>query len=491
MAVENITRSSVLDKTQTTPKDDLFGSWEPAPIAENSAPPRNRKLKLSLIFATLSGVALTAYAGWSMLSKAASPGYGVAEVKRDTIKQTISATGKVQAVTTVQVGTQVSGTVSELYADFNQQVKAGQLIAKLDPSQFEAQLTQAKASLAGAQAAVQTAQMSVQGSEANIQAAQANLDRTDSIVQDAQKNLDLVENMVKQQVRARRDLEMAQAAVQQAAAQRQQAFAQLNQAKAQALSVRSQLVQAQAQARQAQASVDVASVNVQRTLIHAPIDGVVVSRNVDVGQTVAASLQAPTLFLIAKDLTKMQVLADIDEADVGRLTPDSKVTFRVDAFPQDTFNGRISQIRLSPQTIQNVVTYTAVIDVDNSSMKLKPGMTANITATVAERADVLTVPNAALRFRPETAGAPKRDATKKKSTSTERANASVIWRQEGEALKPVRVKLGLTDGVSTEVVTEQLHEGDRIAVPQQQAGAATKSGTAFPMGGNSRMGGRR
>jgi HlyD family secretion protein len=480
-------------------KDDLFGAWEPTAAEIAPTPPKRRVKRLSIISLAILGLGATAYTGWNMLSKAATPGYGVAEVKRDTIAQTISATGKVQAVTTVQVGTQVSGTVSNLYADFNQQVKAGQLIAKLDPSQFEAQLTQAKASLAGTQAAVQTAQMSVQGSEANIQAAQANLDRTDSIVEDARKNLELTENMVKQQVRARRDLEMAQATVAQAAAQRQQAFAQLNQAKAQALSVRSQLVQAQAQARQAQASVDLAEVNVQRTLIHAPIDGVVVSRNVDVGQTVAASLQAPTLFLIAKDLTKMQVLADVDEADVGRLTPDSKVTFRVDAFPQDTFKGRISQIRLSPMMVQNVVTYTAVIDVDNTSMKLKPGMTANITATVAESANVIAIPNAALRFRPENAGSESKGAWKKSDTARKgtgaarpnREQASVIWREEAGALKPVRVKLGLTDGVSTEVLNDAVHEGDRIAVPKQQTGtAATKSGTAFPMGGASK-GGRR
>jgi HlyD family secretion protein len=218
----------------------------------------------------------------------------------------------------------------------------------------------------------------------------------------------------------------------------------------------------------------------EHTVIKAPIDGVIVSRNVDVGQTVAASLQAPTLFLIANDLTKMQVLADIDEADVGLLAPDSRVTFTVDAYPSETFGGRIQQIRLSPQTIQNVVTYTAVIDVDNPEQKLKPGMTANVTATVAERKNVLSVPNSALRFRPEGDSAPAA------------RRGARVWRIAGQALEPVDIRTGLTDGISTEVLSGDLREGDSIATQAQQTGAGQRAGaqrSTFPLGGA--RGGRR
>ena len=182
----------------------------------------------------------------------------------------------------------------------------------------------------------------------------------------------------------------------QAAAGKQQAIAQVNQAKAQAQAARSQVAQAQAQAGQAKAAVDLAQVNMDHTIIKAPIDGVVVARNVDVGQTVAASLQAPVIFLIANDLTRMQVLANIDEADVGQLAPGSDVSFTVDAYPRDQFRGKVSQVRLAPTTVQNVVTYTAVIDVANGDLKLKPGMTANVTVIGEQRDNVLTVPNSAL-----------------------------------------------------------------------------------------------
>jgi HlyD family secretion protein len=220
------------------------------------------------------------------------------------------------------------------------------------------------------------------------------------------------------------------------------------------------LNQARAQAAQATAAVEVASVNLDRTVIRAPIDGTIVSRNVDVGQTVAASLQAPTLFLIANDLKLMQVLADIDEADVGQLRPGTPVTFTVDAYPSDTFAGRVSQVRLAPQTVQNVVTYTAVIDVTNPELKLKPGMTASVTATVAEQKGVLMVPNAALRFRP---------------------GQGTVHRVVGESLEPVQIRTGLTDGVNTEVISGPLGEGDVIAVAgQPPAGADRQRPASMP-----------
>jgi HlyD family secretion protein len=418
-------------------------------------------------------IAIVAALIWRSVAKPAPPAWGSAEVRRGTITKTISATGKVDALTTVNVGSQVSGTVSELYVDYNSPVKKDQIIARLDASQLQAQLTQATANQLSANAAIQTGQNAVLSADAAAQAAEFNVERTKSVVADAQRNLDLTQQLVDEGVTARRDLDTAKATLAQAAAQNQQALAQWNQAKAQAQSARSQVTQARAQAQQAAAAVQLANVNLEHTIIRAPIDGVVVARNVDVGQTVAASLQAPTLFLIANDLSRMQVLADIDEADIGQLGPDSKVSFTVDAYPADVFHGRIAQIRLAPQTVQNVVTYTAVIQVDNPDLKLKPGMTANVTATVAERQNVLTVPNAALRFRPAK-GSP------------------VVWKINGEQLTAVPVKLGITDGVVSEVISGDVREGDRVATPAAAAAKPAMQGARnpmMPMGGA--RGGRR
>jgi HlyD family secretion protein len=415
---------------------------------------------------------------WRAVAAPAATPYGSARVERGTIAKTISATGKLQALTTVQVGTQVSGTISELYADFNSKVAKGQVIARLDPSQLQAQLTQATASAASAQASVQSAQTAVLSADAGVQSAEANVDRLNSVADDAQLNLNRTQELVKEGVTARRDLEVAQAALTQALAQRQQGIAQLNQAKAQAQSARSQLAQAKAQADQAQAAVQLASVNLERTIIRARIDGVVVERNVDVGQTVAASLQAPTIFVIANDLTRMRVLADIDEADVGQLAENNRVTFTVDAYPADTFEGRIAQIRLAPLNVQNVVTYTAVIEVANPELKLKPGMTATVTATVAERKDVLTIPNAALRFRPETADAAQAgNATQSRGN---RGGGSTVYRIDGESLTPVRVRLGMTDGISSEVLAGELKEGDSVAIAAGTNNASARATGSSP-----------
>jgi HlyD family secretion protein len=297
------------------------------------------------------------------------------------------------------------------------------------------------------------------------------------------------QSLVEAGVTPARQLQIDESAQAQSAAQKAQAEAQYRQTVAQQQASKSQLDQAIAQATQSKAAVDVALVNLDRTIIKSPIDGVVVARNVDVGQTVAASLQAPTLFLIAQDLTKMQVLADIDEADVGQLSPESKVSFTVDAFPTETFNGKISQIRLAPTVLQNVVTYTAVLDVPNPDLKLKPGMTATVTATVAEKQNVLLVPNSALRYRPETAQAapaqsnPNRTGQPKSGTKTGTRGAggagTVLWKVEGTALKPVRVRLGMSDGISTEVMGEGIAEGDRIAAAASGTAAANtkKQGT--------------
>jgi HlyD family secretion protein len=281
-----------------------------------------------------------------------------ASITRGDIVDTVGATGTLQAVTTVQVGTQVSGTISELHADFNSLVKKGQVLARLDPSLFQTQIEQAKA---------------------NLERSKADLEHQKVALDDANTKLTRAKELSARQLLAKSDLDAAEIAARAADAQ---------------------LKSSEAQITQAQASLNQNEVNLEHTVIEAPIDGLVISRNVDVGQTVASSLQAPTLFVLAADLTKMQVVANLDESDVGRIRPGQVVTFRVDAYPTETFRGNVSQVRLNPIVQQNVVTYATVIDVPNNELKLKPGMTANVNVEIARSSNVLRVPNTALRFRP-------------------------------------------------------------------------------------------
>lgn len=295
-----------------------------------------------------------------------------APVGRGDIIDTVGATGTLQAVTTVQVGSQVSGNIAWLGADFNSIVKQGQVIARLDPSLFDAQLNQVRANLIQARA--------------NLTRARSELDRTRVQLLDAQQKYARAQALASDKLIAASDLDAAKIAV--------------DTATAAVASQQASVTQAEAAVTQSEASVNQSQVNRNHTVIEAPIDGIVTQRNVDVGQTVAASMQAPTLFVIAADLTEMQVNANIDEADVGRIRPGQNVTFRVDAYPTDTFVGTVTQVRLQPLVVQNVTTYGAVIDVPNRELKLKPGMTANVKIEIAKRANALRIPNAALRFRP-------------------------------------------------------------------------------------------
>src|SRR5258707_4063071 len=295
-------------------------------------------------------------------------------VTRGDIVDTVGATGTLQAVTTVQVGSQVSGNIQMLGADFNSIVKKGQVIARLDPSLFEAQLQQARANL--------------NQTRANLAKAQSDLERTKVQLIDAQQKYTRAKELAARSLLPQSDLDAAKIAV--------------DSAQASLSSQQATVAQTQAAVSQSQASVNQNRVNLEHTIITAPIDGIITQRSVDVGQTVAASLQSPTLFIIAADLTKMQVNANIDEADVGRIRPGQHVTFRVDAYPTETFEGTVSQIRLQPVVVQNVTTYGTVIDVPNPQLKLKPGMTATVKVEIAKRSDALRVPNTALRFRPTT-----------------------------------------------------------------------------------------
>ena len=314
--------------------------------------------KSLLILAALAVIGAGAYGYYRYKNKPVPPTITTAQVTRGGLAETVGATGTLQAVTTVQVGTQVSGSIQELNADFNSLVRKGQVLARLDPSLIQSQIEQARA---------------------NLIRAEADLERLRVALEDARTKLVRAKELSEKKLIAQTELEAAEVAARSAEAQ-----------------LRSQ----QAGVTQSQASLKQNEVNLAHTVIESPIDGLVISRNVDVGQTVAASMSAPTLFVLAADLTKMQVLASLDESDVGRIRPGQLVRFRVDAFPTEEFTGNVTQVRLQPTTVQNVVTYQTVIDVPNPALKLKPGMTANVNIEIARREDVMRVPNTALRFRP-------------------------------------------------------------------------------------------
>ncbi len=326
--------------------------------------------------------------------------YFTEEVSRGPVKATVNATGTVQAVVTVQVGSQVSGQIQALYADYNSIVKRGELLAKIDPRNYQAQVDNSRANLAATKAHVRSAEADLKTQQANLVSAQANVEAARVARANDATTLDRFNDMIKDSIVAQSDYDTAKANADTSKAKYDQAVAAAAQVAAQINASKAQLEQARAQAQQAQADLDKALVTLEYTNIYSPVDGVVISRNVDVGQTVAASLQAPLLFVIANDLTKMQVNASVDEADIGRITRSAIVQFTVDAFPNDRFNGKIAEVRLDPQTVQNVVTYSVIVSVDNSALKLKPGMTANITITTDSRANVLKLPNAALRYLP-------------------------------------------------------------------------------------------
>ena len=299
--------------------------------------------------------------------------YFTAKVERGDVRDVVEATGTINAVTTVQVGSQVSGTIQSLTADFNSRVKKNQVVARIDPTLFQGNLSQAKADYENARA--------------NLAVSQANLAKSKASEVQTKSDYERSQGLAKEGVISQQQLDLAKANY-------DSAVAQVNASQA-------AVTQASAQVQQRKAAVDVAQTNLDHTIIMAPIDGTVINRSVDVGQTVAASLQAPTLFTIAQDLTKMQVYAKTDESDVGNIRPGQKVTFKVDAFPKDTFNGEVVQVRMNATTVQNVVTYDTIIEFSNPDMKLFPGMTAYVSIPVAEAKDVLKVPNGALRFKPE------------------------------------------------------------------------------------------
>src|SRR5215831_3483993 len=352
-------------------------------------------------FIALAVLVLVAILGFAFRKQKSAAGeFFTSVAETGPLKNVVNATGVVQTVVTVQVGSQVSGQVDELYADYNSVVKHGQLLAKLDPRNFQAQLENSEAAVASAEARVQSAEADLKTQAANLDSAKANLEAArvarDNTAVLFQRNAELT----KDGVVSKNDYDNAKANADSAVAKYDQAQASVEQVEAQSNASAAQLEQARAQLQQAEADLARAKLNLEYCNIYSPVDGVVISRNIDVGQTIAASLQSPTLFTIANDLARMQVNANIDEADIGNISDQADVRFTVDAYPNENFRGRISEIRLNPQTVQNVVTYSVILGIENPEMKLKPGMTANITITVDQRDNVLKVANAALRYTP-------------------------------------------------------------------------------------------
>jgi HlyD family secretion protein len=366
-----------------------------------------------------TAVALGGYLYWRDTDDARDGGYVTEPVERGAVVSTVTATGTVNPVTTVQVGTYVSGPIQAIYVDFNSPVTKGQLVAKIDPRPFQVKVERGEADLANARAKVEK-------DRADLKLKKLTLERQTDL---HAKNL------------------IAQSELDTARSEYDQAVAQLE--------------LDDAGVRQAEASLQEARINLQYTDIVSPVDGVVVSRDVDVGQTVAASFQTPTLFLIAQDLTKMQVDTSVSESDIGSVQPGHAAAFTVDAYPDETFPGRVVQVRNAPTTVQNVVTYDVVVAVDNPELKLKPGMTATVTITTAERQDVLRVPLRAVRFDPQRQDG-QGPATPARADGR---RGTAVWVVQGDgSLRRVEVRLGLRSEQFAEVLSDGLHEGDQLAI---------------------------
>jgi HlyD family secretion protein len=418
-------RPSERDKPPATERDPEWRQEQPRPTSppvvtakphpliaiEPTGPqtPRTR-LRRGLLLSIASGVAVgTGLLWWWLVPAMHVVHYKTVPVDRGKIVAVVTATGTVNPVASVQVGSQVSGTVHKLFADFNSLVTKGRVIAQIDPAPFRAKVNQARAGLKTALGTLDKAQTAL-----------------------AQRNLEL----------------------ERATALHGQGFvsqSELDLARTNARDAEAQADIGQAQVDQARAALASAELDLAHTTIYSPVAGIVVSRNVDVGQTVAASLQAPTLFVIAQDLTRMQVNANVSESDIGGVAEGKAAEFTVDAYPAEPFSGTVTQVRNAPISIQNVVTYDVVIDVDNRALKLKPGMTANVSILTASADDALRVPSAALRFRPS--GAP---VERKKS---------VVWMPgAGGELRAVPIKAGIADASYTEVSEGDLQAGDAVIV---------------------------
>ena len=414
-----------------------------------------RMKKYLFIFAVI--ISIAGITGYFFYKRTPEVSYKTAKIERGTIISTVAATGNLSAVTTVQVGTQVSGTIQKLYVDFNSRVKKGQAIAEIDPALFNA---------------------SVEQSQGNYLSAEANLQKAKVTLADAERTFHRNKKMLADGIISQGDFDAAETAMH---------------------SSRASVKAAEGALSQTRGSLMQSKTNLRYATIRSPVEGVVISRAIDVGQTVAASFQTPTLFTIAQDLTKMQIEVSVDEADISRIKLHQTASFTVDSYPEQSFRGKVVQIRNAPVITQNVVTYVVVVNVDNSDLKLKPGMTANVAVEVAKKDDVLKLPPAALRFKPKSKGDDQKGkaGTDRTGASSQRPaggdvphgggkerdrSQQVYLLKEG---KPVAVsmKTGIANNSSIELTESSLKEGDDVIIGQSGGDAKKKSGAGgSPMG---------
>jgi len=383
------------------------------------------------ILAVIAVIAMVSAGGYLwFLKKDNGIKFRTEKVQKGDITSAVTASGTVNAVTTVLVGTQVSGTIREIMVDFNSLVKKNRIIARIDPATFEAQVEQARAGLLSAK---------------------ANLEKSEATLVDSQRAMNRAKELFAKDLVARSELDSAETNF---------------------LTAKAQVNASKAQVAQSEASLKTADTNLRYTRITSPVDGIVVSRNVDVGQTVAASFQTPTLFTIAQDLTKMQIDTNVDEADIGRIRTGMDVEFTVDSYPETTFRGKVFQVRNAPITVQNVVTYDVVIKVDNPDLKLKPGMTANVSIIVSTKNNVLRIPKAALRFSPRTIVKSRNEKTQAKGPG--------VWVLENNSPKRVTVTTGISDSSYSELLSGEIREGQEVIVesignaPEQRPASAPR-----------------
>ena len=365
-------------------------------------------------------VLLVAIGAWYLVKKEnGGPQYKTAAVHRADVEATVTATGTVNAVTTVLVGTQVSGTINALYVDYNSLVKKGQLLAQIDPATLQAQVNQAKA---------------------NLLNAEANLKKSEASLADARRTYERNKQLIAKNFIAQSDVDTSETNVETNVAQVESSRALVLQNKA---------------------ALDQAETNLRYTKILSPVNGIVISRNIDVGQTVAASFQTPTLFTIAEDLTKMQIDTSVDEADIGNVKVGQEVRFTVDAYPDTNFMGKVFEIRNAAVIVQNVVTYDVVVQVSNNDLKLKPGMTANVSIITARRNGVVVVPNSALRFHPQDQGSESSNVQKRPAKEN---RGPAVWVLENNKPKKIQIAVGISDGSFTQVTSGTLKEGQEVIV---------------------------
>jgi HlyD family secretion protein len=413
------------------PTEQRADPTAPIVLVPKPAPERPRRRTAWLIAGLVALAAIVAIgAAWWLSSAGGNIRYATAPVTRGPVTRAVTATGIVNPVLTIIVGSYVSGTIQDVTCDYNTKVKKGEVCAKIDPRPYQSVVDQQKANLAVAVAQLEK-------DKANLGYAQANYERNERLALTKAVSQDTLDN-------AKSGLDQAQA----------------------------QIGVDQATIQQRQAQLESAEINLGYTKIVSPVDGTVVARNVTIGQTVAASFQTPILFLIATDLTKMQVDTNVSESDIGGIKDGDKVFFTVDAFPKRTFQGAVSQVRQSPQNIQNVVTYDVVVSVDNNDLSLKPGMTAASRIVTAERKDVLRVPSQALRYAPGGLKGATRNATP--------GNQSAVYVLRDGKPARVAVTVGLDDGSHAEIVKGDVKAGDRVVVTEQRNGTATNRQATAP-----------